>query len=361
MTPVAGAPPRDNNFDLLRLGFAGSVFFWHLYVLSQAPALELLARVFSADVAVKGFFVISGYLVMMSYENSASLRDYAAKRVRRIYPAYAAIVLACALAGAALTALPPADYLCAGLVRYLAANLAFLNFLAPTLPGVFASQPQAAVNGALWTLKIEVMYYAFVPALAWLLARFGRWRALAALYVLAAAWFVLMGELHARSGDLLWLQLQRQLPGQLGYFLVGVAYYLQRDRLQGEWGALAAAAVAIIALLAVAQSPVLSILLEPIALGTLVVCAALGLPHLGNFARFGDLSYGVYIVHFPVIQALVAGGLFASGPWAGFWAALGLVVLLSFMSWHLVEKPFLGRRSHYRRAGAAELSRATGT
>ena len=90
---------RDNNFDLLRLVFASSVFLWHLHVLTQAPAFELFSRAFSANIAVKGFFVISGYLVMLSYENSASLWDYAEKRIRRIYPAYAAIVLVCAIAG----------------------------------------------------------------------------------------------------------------------------------------------------------------------------------------------------------------------------------------------------------------------
>lgn len=358
---MSGPAIRDNNFDLLRLVFAGSVFFWHVHVLTQAPALALFSHVFSADIAVKGFFVISGYLVMMSYENSSSLRDYAEKRLRRIYPAYAAIVLACALAGAALSALPPAGYFSADLARYIAANLAFLNFLAPTLPGVFEGQPQPAVNGALWTLKIEVMYYAFVPVLAWMLARFGRWRVLAVLYLLAAAWFAVLGELHARSGVALWLQLQRQLPGQLGYFLAGVALYFLRGRLEGNWAAPVAAAVATLAALALAPYPLLVILLEPLALGILVIAASLGLPHLGNFARFGDLSYGVYIVHFPVLQVLVAAGLFASAPWTGFWAALALVAVLSLVSWHLVEKPFLARRSHYRRAGAAALSRSTGT
>ena len=138
---MTSATPRDNNFDLLRLVFAGSVFFWRLYVLSRAPALEIFSHVFSANIAVKGFFVISGYLVMMSYENSSSIREYAEKRLRRIYPAYAAVVLACAIAGAFFSALPLAEYAGAGLLRYLAANLAFLNFLAPSLPGVFEGQP----------------------------------------------------------------------------------------------------------------------------------------------------------------------------------------------------------------------------
>jgi len=352
---------RSNNFDLLRLLFASAVFFWHVHVLSRVPALDSLGRVISADIAVKCFFVISGYLVIMSYENSAGAGDYAGKRLRRIYPAYAAAVLACALAGAFLSSLPPADYFSGGFARYLAANLTFLNFLAPTLPGVFAGQPFSEVNGALWTLKIEVMYYALVPALAWMLARFGRWRTLIGLYLLAAIYYVALGELHAHGGSPLWTQLQRQLPGQLGYFLVGVGLYLLRGRLERKWPVLLAAAAAMLAALALAPSPAATILLEPLMLGIFVIYAAVRLPYLGNFARFGDLSYGVYIVHFPVIQALVAAGLFASAPWPVFGLAAGLVALLALASWHLVEKPFLASRSHYRRAETPGLRRAEGT
>ena len=126
---MTGPAIRGNNFDLLRLVFAAAVFFWHVYALSKVPALAVFGEMFSADVAVKGFFVISGYLVTMSYENSSSVREYAAKRLRRIYPAYAAVVVACAVAGVFFSALPPAEYAGAGLARYLAANLAFLNFL----------------------------------------------------------------------------------------------------------------------------------------------------------------------------------------------------------------------------------------
>jgi peptidoglycan/LPS O-acetylase OafA/YrhL len=249
-----------------------------------------------------------------------------------------------------LTALPIAEYAGTGLWRYLAANLAFLNFLAPTLPGVFEGQPYVEANGALWTLKIEVMFYAFVPVLSWLCARLGRWRVLVSLYLLAALYAVVMGELHARTGGAIWLQLQRQLPGQLGYFLAGAALYFLRDRLPGRWGVMAAAALAVFAAAATTAVPFASALLEPLALGVLVIYAATALPHLGNFARYGDFSYGVYIIHFPVVQALVAAGWFDRNPWGAACASLALVVALSALSWHAVERPFLRRRSHYRLA-----------
>ena len=92
-------------------------------------------------------------------------------------------------------------------------------------------------------------------------------------------------------------------------------------------------------------------------LGIAVVFAATAIPHLGNFARYGDFSYGVYIIHFPVVQGLVAIGMFAANPWTAFWTSLALVAALSVLCWHAVERPFLRPRSHYRLAenrGATE-------
>ena len=76
-----------NNFDLLRFVFAAMVFLVHTHVLSGQPALAPLSTYFSSDVGVKAFFVVSGFLVLMSYERSATVGEYAGKRVRRIYPA----------------------------------------------------------------------------------------------------------------------------------------------------------------------------------------------------------------------------------------------------------------------------------
>ena len=64
-----------------------------------------------------------------------------------------------------------------------AANLIFLNFVHPTLPGVFEGNQLSEVNGALWTLKIEVMFYAAVPLLAWAFRKLGRLPVIAAVYL----------------------------------------------------------------------------------------------------------------------------------------------------------------------------------
>ncbi len=294
---------HKNNFDLLRFVFAFTVLLVHSHALSRETELLVFARFLSSEVAIQGFFVVSGYLVFMSLETSRGVGDYLEKRVRRIYPAYFAVVAGCALLGVLASTVPVAQYFSADLVRYIAANLVFLNFLEPNLPGVFRDNPISEVNGALWTLKIEVMFYVAVPVIARLEARLGRGRTLLALYLLAAVYVVGMDGLHRRTGSAHYLVLQRQLPGQLGFFLAGAACYYYANALASRWRwILPSAAIAL--LVGQAWWP-LKVLVLPMAFGALVVYAAVGMRHLGNFGKYGDLSYGIYILHFPVIQWLV--------------------------------------------------------
>jgi peptidoglycan/LPS O-acetylase OafA/YrhL len=335
---------HKNNFDLLRFVFAFIVFLVHAHVLSQQPELAFLSRWLSTEFAVEAFFVVSGFLVVMSFERSRSMGDYFAKRARRIYPAYFVIVVGCALSGALITRLPLAEYFSATWIRYLVANLALLNFFAHELPGVFESNPVSAVNGALWTLKIEVMFYVCVPVIVLLCARFGRLPVLVALYVAAVAYGCAMDWLARETGRELYLQLARQLPGQLGFFVAGAAGYYFLDALQGRWRFIVAVALVVLLL---PLPTALGVALRPAAMGALVVYLAVGLRYLGNFGRYGDMSYGVYIIHFPVVQTLVSLGLFQANPYAALALATAIVLLGAFSSWHLVEKPFLQKSSHY--------------
>lgn len=57
-----------NNFDVLRFTFAFIVFLVHSYALSGAESFAILNKLFSSAIAVKSFFVVSGFLIFMSYE-----------------------------------------------------------------------------------------------------------------------------------------------------------------------------------------------------------------------------------------------------------------------------------------------------
>lgn len=338
-------PASVNRFDALRLLFAGAVFAYHLLGLSGQWAGQGLENSLAqlAEISIQGFFIISGALVYGSLERSRSVADYAGKRIRRLYPAYAVIILVPALISLVLTGQV------AGVAKYLAGNLAFLNFLAPELPGFFQHNRFTAVNGALWTLKVEVAFYLVLPLLAWALRRAGRWKwaMLASLYIAGEVWravFLSSGEPGAAS-------LARQLPGQMSFFVAGMAMWLVWDRAeQAGWRAAIVGAVILAASIWIEAL----IPLRAIGLALLIATAAFASGPALNAARFGDISYGVYIIHFPIIQALVAAGLFAFNPALGIAVSVAIVIALSYALWHLVEKPALRPSSHYRRAAEAE-------
>jgi peptidoglycan/LPS O-acetylase OafA/YrhL len=87
-------------------------------------------------------------------------------------------------------------------------------------------------------------------------------------------------------------------------------------------------------------------LLEPFALATVVVFFGLFL-YLGNFGKYGDFSYGVYILHFPIIQIFLHEGWFRENPWYFLSAVVFITAVAAIAMWHWVEKRFLFRTSHY--------------
>jgi len=329
-----------NNFNALRTGLALTVVLFHLGLLSEAPALAPLALL-PAHFAVQCFFFISGFLVTMSREKS-TLGSYFAKRARRVLPGYWTAVLGAALALAPLSTFGTRYLTHAGLWRYLGANLAFANWLAPTLPGLFVGHPAGpAVNGALWTIKIEVAFYLTLPALLWLTWLWRLRTVLAFAIGLSLGWSVGCAWLAELPHGARWHTLGQQLPGQLSFFLLGAWAYLRvkegRTLPGAPWAGLAVLVYA-------GSGGVLHQLLAPFCVAAIVSWLAVGAtPVRFDVNRFGDLSYGLYVYHWPVIQAAVALGAFRANPFAAAALVLGAIGLLAWASWHCVERPWFAR------------------
>lgn len=330
---------RDNNLDLLRLTFSFAVVYFHFFVLTNASVRSIP---YSVDTAVQGFFCISGYLIFASYDKSSDISTYLLKRARRIYPAYCFVVVGAALGFYFVSGLHFTDYFGADWLKYVSANLLFLNFLAPTLPGVFSGNPMPAVNGSLWTIKVEVAFYLSVPILVALSRRVGPLRAMITLYLASYLYFVGFKLLAKETGHGFYEELAKQLPGQMRYFVVGGLCYFYRNRLQRYLGLLGIVAI----LLMVFSDCENSWLLKPVILGAAVFGIAFG-PPLVNVSRWGDISYGAYLLHFPLIQLAVALQLFGIGSTAALCSTLFAVTICAYVCWHMVEKPFLQKESHY--------------
>jgi peptidoglycan/LPS O-acetylase OafA/YrhL len=64
------------------------------------------------------------------------------------------------------------------------------------------------------------------------------------------------------------------------------------------------------------------------------------------------------VLHYPIVQCLVAAGLFQRNGWLGVAATMMLVACAAAFSWFVVEKPSLGhaRSQRLRRAALHETA-----
>jgi len=335
---------RKNNFDLIRLLLALTVFLVHSYDLSLKSELKPITFFLNSGVAINSFFIISGFLVSLSYERSKSTLDYFIKRIRRIYPAYLFVVLICALTATALSEVPPNRYFSSDLVKYLLANLSFLNMLHPELPGVFTDNHVRAVNGALWSIRFEVTFYFFIPLIGYIFHRHSKHLGFLSIFIGIFLSYVLLDFISAGLNNKVLSLLAFHLPVQLLCFMCGVLLFHYFDFFDRNSLRLFLLAVICYIINKYLRVPILT----PVFLSAITIFFACNFKYLGNFGRFGDLSYGVYLWHFPVLQTLISLKVFDSNPYAFLLAATMIILVLAFLSWHIIEKPFLKRSSHYR-------------
>lgn len=343
---------NKNNLDCLRLILASIVALFHTYVLSGVPALSALGKYLSPQFAVRGFFVISGLLIYRSYTRSSSLASYLEKRVRRIYPAYFTVITLASVALFPLSTFSARQYFGIGFWKYLSANLIFLNFLSPSLPGVFGSNNLAAVNGALWTLKIEVAFYLCVPLMHYLCGRFGTKRIMAIIFCLSCIWkygFASLAAMdyasHAHAIDYrnIYSRLEVQFPAQLAYFSAGILLLLYFDKLKRHFFAISCFTACLFLL----DQWVTRDILDVFWISGFVF--VFGFWHyVGNFSKYGDFSYGVYIVHWPILQTLIALGATKLAPVIFLSVSLSLIGFTALLMWTFVESRYLAGSSHYR-------------
>jgi peptidoglycan/LPS O-acetylase OafA/YrhL/glycosyltransferase involved in cell wall biosynthesis len=321
----------DNNFTALRLLLALLVVLGHF---------KEFVGVFSppwpfnyATAAVDCFFVVSGYLVTNSFDRDSDLWRFYIRRFFRIYPLYITVVVAQTVV---MGLLVPGGFAAnsRSLLGYFVANAAFANFVKHDVgSGVLIGLVDPSLNASLWTLKIEFGFYLILPFLWQAVRRFGV-GVLAIIFILSAAYY----EVLLDAGN---FQFAKQLPGQLQFFVLGIAAYMYRDRLTIGPSAglvLTVASGVMLTALLYARTP----LVYPLVVGTFTVIAALKAPRVRLRT---DISYGVYLLHAPIIQLSLLFGLYRPG-WDGVLLTVSIAILLAIVTERLIETPgiALGRR-----------------
>ena len=325
------------GFDYLRIGLALAVLTWHSVALSTGSA-ALVQALWSGPfrfllVAILPmFFALSGFLVAGSLARTR-LHQFVTLRVLRLVPALAVeVTLSALILGAAFTVLPLRRYFSSPeLFQYFGNIVGLVHF---TLPGVFETNPvPRLVNSQLWTIPFELECYFALVVLA-----FFRVLANRRAFVGLVAMLSVAGTACALS--FLPVSAFERVPGRVLVlsFLAAVCLHLYRDRIPYATVLGVGSAVAAAALL---QSPNASYLAAfPVAYLTVW----LGLMRPPKIP-FGDLSYGVYLFHYPIEQAIMHLFPGVNCWWRLTLAALPPTLVCAWLSWTFVERPILSRKA----------------
>ena len=289
---------QRNCFTLIRYIFAFCIFCNHLCFTTGNPIFLVNGGFF-----VTGFFIISGFLTFNNYIKTPDVRVFALKRVRRICPAYMLAVLSCFVLGMVLTTHSLGDFLSNPQKwKYLGANISFLNYLQPTLPGVFEQNVLHAMNASLWTMKVEIMFYVTVPVVHWLIRRFGKNKVLLVIVSLSILYNVVTAELYAYTGNPLFSSLNHQIFGVLSFFYAPVLILVNREWITKHLRPL------------FAMSLLLHLLshwyqrfgyVDALPYSLLLLAFAYGMKPLLSTFKWKDYSYEFYLFRFPIMQVVV--------------------------------------------------------
>jgi peptidoglycan/LPS O-acetylase OafA/YrhL len=313
---------QENNFDLFRLLLAFLVFFAHWNILTAHNFTNRLFHL--SGYAVDMFFIVSGFLIFMSFDNDQNKKHFFIKRFFRIFPLYAFLILLQTLFFIGFS-----DGSLFEIVKYFVVNIFYLNFLSLSVGSTFSSLEVNAINGSLWTLKNEVLFYLAVPAIFSIYKRFYIY-GLLALYFLSASYIFLVTHLGMPK-------LEVQFPSQLRLFIVGILFYVLFFKMDKK-KIFTASAFSLLSILLFEKNTLFHSFFEPFALGTVMIFIVYHLKHLKlNF----DFSYSFYILHFPVIQLFLFFKIDPNDLFLSFITLFCTVLVLSYIAEKYIEKRFI--------------------
>lgn len=338
---------RTNNFDLIRTVAAIMVLYSHCFPLSGATGEPFHAFGMSmGSVAVHIFFVVSGFLVSMSWCRQPRAVYFIAGRTLRVMPGLiVALAISIFFIGAFYTNLPLSDYFSSSTTRsYFSKNIdLFSTPMQWILPGVFEENTRRGVNGSLWTLPFEAKAY-----LALLIVASGIYLTgkkdpeetlkLAASVTLLVLFGFLLNYIFTKD-ELLGVHYLRLFS----MFSFGVVLFLWRSKVALN---VAYPIAIVLVMVTYSASPIMFAVYFLFLPMSVLFLAYVKWPWLQWLKPKHDLSYGIYIYSFPVQQA-VAASWPDVGPNTMFFVALPIVLMLSFLSWTLVERPSLSLKRFF--------------
>lgn len=332
---------RRNNFDFMRLVFALFVIISHSYDLSGNHHSDWLCVLVDhqtnlATLGVKGFFIISGYLIFQSLHRSKGLLDYYWKRVLRLFPGLFVVLLLTVLL-APFVYLNDTNYWMNKSVWTYIPNNMMLYKLQLGIDGIFETNPfKGVINGSLWTIPYEFTLYILLSAFIVIIKK----PVLVKIVACAISGFLLIGNIfYLKENDMYWYNISyNNLLNLSSYFYSGALLAIIKINFFSYKKSLLLLSVLLIIIsLALNIFSYSSFILLPL---TIILAGISSTPILNSISdRIGDLSYGLYIYAFPIQQTLIY--YFAPTEIQLMLLTMGIAFILAYFSWHFIESKAL--------------------
>ncbi|SFP88813.1 Peptidoglycan/LPS O-acetylase OafA/YrhL, contains acyltransferase and SGNH-hydrolase domains [Amycolatopsis arida] len=335
------------GFAWLRLAAAFLVILNHSAGLAWYRGATIFPgawQVSPGELALAVVFAMSGYQISASWRRDPSWWRFWARRLLRLLPPLFVVTVATVLVvGPLYTSWTQVDYWTHPQTwRYLVGTSLIL-LLQHRLPGVFETNPYPySVNGAIWTLPLEVVGYSLVFVLG-LLAMLKVSRSIV-LPIVVVGLIVINLVLDSTESVRSILSVPTE---SAAYFMMpfslGMLLYEFRDRIPLRWSLAAALMFAWLLLRA-----------EPMGHYLLALAAAYGAVTVAHrwpkrWERSWEWvagSYGTYLWGFLIQQVLAEAGV--RDPWVLTALAIPLAYGMGLLSWNLVEKPTQRWRRYLR-------------
>ena len=331
---------RDNNLDFIRFIAAVLVILCHSYPIGMGEDhTDFLGRLTNGqmhfgNLAVCIFFFYGGFLIAKSAMRHQSAWAFFKARIIRIIPCLAVVTFVLTfLAGPCLTTIPAGEYFTQrGTYRYL---LNSVMVLVHDLPGVFEGNIYGqTVNGPLWTLPVEFLCY-IMCFVVWKMGFLEEKRMKWTIPLFVAGY---LGVKLVLGGNALLLEALRPV----GMFYAGMLYFVYRDKIKLRREA------ALVSFLALAVFTYFGFLGMTVFLFLPYILSFLGygtVHKFSNFAKYGEISYGMYLCGWPVQQVLCEQFGGTMEPLVNFLLTVPAAILCGFILNKLIEEPLARLRT----------------
>jgi peptidoglycan/LPS O-acetylase OafA/YrhL len=325
--------PRQNNLEWLRLIFAMQVVFSHGS--QHLESAYKLPGVVSNFPGVPAFFFVSGFLIYSSYLNSPG-KQYFVNRFLRIFPGLVMVTIG---GGGVILFEQGWGSLLNNASTFFFWFLSQISLGQAYNPELFRSVGIGVINGSLWTITTEILFYLCIPVIIWLEKRY---RFVVVVLIIisfgiyAVGPTILNNNIYRNKSVFDVLALTPIVWGWMfGLGIIAVKYY---ENIKPLMKYIPVLIIPLVVMVFLGEGVLFQSVGNRLGLVYFICYASLILWFafwLQTVRLPFDISYGAYIWHVPIINLLLVLKI------PSMILAISLTVFIAALSWIFVEKPML--------------------